>query len=93
MIIKNIIFDLDGTLIDSSAGVLESLNESFSSNKMIPIIPIESKIIGPPLREIFEKLTGINEPNQLNALTAAFKKNYDYFVIKTYMHIHSLNMY
>ena len=48
---KYIIFDLDGTLINSEKGIKKSLYDSFKKSKLKLDIPKEEIIIGPPLDE------------------------------------------
>jgi HAD superfamily hydrolase (TIGR01549 family) len=57
--IKNLIFDLDGTLIDSSKGVAEATNFALKSigEKPRPIEEI-SAFIGYPLEEMFASFSG-----------------------------------
>ena len=52
-IISNIIFDLDGTLIDSSTSILESFESAFSACNLEPIKPLNTDIIGLTLMETF----------------------------------------
>lgn len=82
MIIKNIkhnniIFDLDGTIIDSSKSIISSLNFSLNSNNIKPKIELNSFLIGPPLKNTFIKLTGISSDRILNKLILDFKTHYD----------------
>jgi len=75
--ITNIIFDLDGTLIDSSLGILESFSKTFASFELEPIKPLNSSIIGPPLMETLEMLSGISDNILLKELSEEFKFQYD----------------
>lgn len=77
MSLKNVIFDLDGTLIDSAPHILSSYSAALNSCGIDPIIQLESSIIGPPLRETLIKLTGVTDSDVLNALIAEFKSDYD----------------
>ena len=56
--IKNIIFDLDGTLIDSSDGVVEAVNYSLQQMGQ-PTQPPKAikRFIGYPLREMYKHFT------------------------------------
>ena len=49
--LKNLIFDLDGTLINSEEGIRKSLYSSFIKAKLKINVPKEEIIIGPPLDE------------------------------------------
>lgn len=74
---KHIIFDLDGTLIDSSSGILAALGDAFNTRGLSLWHPLTPGIIGPPLMETLAILAGTNEPTVLLPLTEAFKNNYD----------------
>lgn len=74
---KNIIFDLDGTLVDSSSAIIDALNHAFEVCNLEPSERIDKSIIGPPIREIIQKLM----PNSMEApafnLETEFKRYYD----------------
>ena len=74
---QNIIFDLDGTLIDSSRGVLSSLDQICLENNIEIERPILKKIIGPPLRETLLRLTKIDDERSIDHLLNCFKLEYD----------------
>ncbi len=68
--VRNIIFDLDGTLIDSSAGVAEAVNFALTSLGQKPrTIPEIARFIGYPLDEMFPVFTDA----PIDALKAAFQ--------------------
>ena len=73
----DIIFDLDGTLIESSAGILAAFESAFSVCGKIPTRALTSAIVGPPLMETLSDLTGTDDPAVLQPLAAAFKAHYD----------------
>jgi phosphoglycolate phosphatase len=73
----NVIFDLDGTLIDSSLGILSALSIAFDKCNIVPNIPIDSNLIGPPLDEMLNLLSGSNDQNILKELSDTFKECYD----------------
>lgn len=59
--IHNIIFDLDGTLLDTTDGVLESA--AYAAEKLrLPALPYETllKFVGPPIQNSFMKYYGCN---------------------------------
>ncbi len=70
---KHIIFDLDGTLVDSSPGVVEAVNYALTMAEQRPRTYQEiARFIGYPLEEMFEAFTGapserLNEAFQLQA--------------------------
>lgn len=75
--LKSVIFDLDGTLIDSAPSILSSYAAILRKTGITPQIALTPSIIGPPLGKTLELITGISDPNRLNELTTAFKTRYD----------------
>jgi len=77
MSFKNIILNLDGTLIDSAPGI------EFAAEKAIAnIISYGSninirKFIGPPIREVFKNALYLNDEEILDKLTKVFRRAYD----------------
>ena len=75
---KAILFDLDGTLVDSAPSILASLGSAFADCGLQPKAPLTSTLIGPPLRETLARLCGeAGDGATLDRLTAAFKHHYD----------------
>lgn len=72
-----IIFDLDGTLIDSAPGILVGFAGAFSACGLAPKHPLTADIIGPPLMETLAKVAGTSDPAVLQPLAEAFKAHYD----------------
>jgi phosphoglycolate phosphatase len=55
-----ILWDLDGTIINSSPGVFESFNHTFRTVGMPELTPAEMKpFMGPPLRVTFQEILGL----------------------------------
>lgn len=75
--LKNAIFDLDGTLIDSAPGILESFAAALKQHGVAARVPIDATLIGPPLQETLVKLSGLDDPARLQLLADAFKQRYD----------------
>ncbi|MEI7868320.1 MAG: HAD hydrolase-like protein [Candidatus Methylumidiphilus sp.] len=73
----HIIFDLDGTLIDSSPSILSSFSTTLLSHNIQPAKSLDSSLIGPPLRETLSKLTESDDSELLDRLSATFKSYYD----------------
>lgn len=73
----HVLFDLDGTLIDSAPAILASYREAFAAAGRAPVIPIDAGIVGPPLLETLELLTGSIDPALIAELAAHFKASYD----------------
>ena len=56
-----VLWDLDGTIINSSPGVFESFNHTFKTIGMPELTPAEMKpFMGPPLRTTFGQILGMN---------------------------------
>ena len=73
----HIIFDLDGTLIDSAPAILLSFREAFTQSGVAPVRPVDESIIGPPLTETLQLLAGTRDPALISRLGEAFKASYD----------------
>lgn len=76
-VMPTLIFDLDGTLIDSAPSILASLAKVLEEAGVAPRVPLDSGLIGPPLQETLSKLTGTQAPEILQAYVGAFKRHYD----------------
>jgi phosphoglycolate phosphatase len=78
MEIQNILFDLDGTLINSSRGIKYSIEKAFSS--VLPdftFSEISTSLIGPPVSEMFKQMVGNSYLHLIDDLTQEFRNNYD----------------
>lgn len=73
----HVLFDLDGTLIDSAPAIVASFRDAFASAGLTPTIAIDSSIIGPPLLETLELLSGNQDPKLIATLADHFKASYD----------------
>lgn len=74
--IRNILFDLDGTIIDSKEGILNSV--CYALGKMGREIPDKKELlcfIGPPLSHSFATFCGMNEEDAAKAVTF-YRENY-----------------
>jgi phosphoglycolate phosphatase len=74
---KVVIFDLDGTLVDSSEGILKALKDSFFNCRIQPRHEINTNIIGPPLMDTLRFLYGEANEKKLEMLYHEFIKCYD----------------
>lgn len=74
---ENIIFDLDGTLIDSAPAILSSLCSAFDEVGVVPARELVQSLVGPPLREIIEDLLDASQICYVDALEYHFKRIYD----------------
>jgi phosphoglycolate phosphatase len=73
----SVLFDLDGTLIDSATSILQCFHQVILDAGYQPNIPISKDLIGPPLHETLSKLCGEMDKNKLGKLTSKFMKLYD----------------
>jgi phosphoglycolate phosphatase len=73
----NIIFDLDGTLVDSLPGIEASARHAVG--KCLPGISLPQlrELIGPPIRTIFSRLWPERDRSEIDAIVAAFRQHYD----------------
>ena len=74
---SHILFDLDGTLIDSAPAILASFQAAFAASGVTPVRPISNDIIGPPLTETLQLLAGSTDATLIARLSEAFKASYD----------------
>lgn len=72
-----VIFDLDGTLIDSSPSILQCFGQALDDAGLKPLVPLADSLIGPPLRQTLIKLTGSTDDSLLDRLVDGFKSCYD----------------
>lgn len=75
--IKTIIFDLDGTLIDSSKSILAGFAGAFAAEGLSPVVALGPEIIGPPLKETLSILAGSSDGALVDRLAGHFKAHYD----------------
>lgn len=82
MKINTIIFDLDGTLIDSAPSIVSSIQFALNIYDIEPDIKLTSNLIGPPISEIIKSLLPKESKDKLTDLVNAFKQHYDDFGYK-----------
>lgn len=75
--LPTLIFDLDGTLIDSAKSILKSLNRVFEEAGTLPAVPLSDSLIGPPLQETLELLCGTSDEKIIKNLVVSFQDHYD----------------
>jgi phosphoglycolate phosphatase len=73
----HVLFDLDGTLIDSAPAILASYRDAFAAAGREAVVPIDASIVGPPLLETLQMLAGTTEAAVIDPLAAGFKASYD----------------
>jgi phosphoglycolate phosphatase len=72
-----ILFDLDGTLLDSLPGIEYSVKQAFVSCGLPEPQRSLRRLIGPPIRTIIAEVGGVRDPYILEKLEEAFRKSYD----------------
>jgi phosphoglycolate phosphatase len=72
-----LIFDLDGTLIDSAPSILASYQAVLRQHRVLPREPLGPHLIGPPLLPTLARITGVQDPVRLARWADAFKAHYD----------------
>ncbi len=75
--VTHVLFDLDGTLIDSAPAILASYQAAFAAAGLSPARPLDTSIIGPPLLETIAGLFPAASAAQHAQLAAGFKHSYD----------------
>ncbi len=73
----DILFDLDGTLIDSSPGILASFGRILAAHGLRPAVALDASLIGPPLATTLQRISGVSDEALLGLLAEAFKADYD----------------
>lgn len=82
MPLRHIVFDLDGTLIDSAPAILGTFASILEHAGIEPVRPLTQDIIGPPLPEIVASFVPAEKAALVPALIAAFKNQYDEYGYK-----------
>jgi phosphoglycolate phosphatase len=77
MPIRAVLFDLDGTLVDSLPGIEFSVDAALAACQLTPRSRTLRPLIGPPIRAIFSQLLPQAEAPQLSLLEQAFRRSYD----------------
>lgn len=72
-----LIFDLDGTLIDSSESILMALKKACELCEVRPVVPLGKNLVGPPLDEMLKLISGSKEAKTISCLRSKFIQYYD----------------
>jgi phosphoglycolate phosphatase len=72
-----ILFDLDGTLVDSLAGIEHSARKAFKACQVSFAVAGLRDLIGPPIRTILSRAGNVSDDKTLDALEREFRINYD----------------
>lgn len=74
---KNILFDLDGTLIDSAPGIEESFYQSYFKIYHVDCPQSITTLIGPPIDQVLTSVNGEANLDMINRFVNAFVEHYD----------------
>lgn len=77
MAVASIVFDFDGTLVDSARGILSTLARVLRRRNLQPRVELQRGIVGPPLKQTLQLVSGSQDPGLLQALAADFRQDYD----------------
>jgi len=75
--IDALVFDLDGTLVDSASGILATMASVVAEAGLTAKVDLGPQLIGPPLKTTLARITGLDDDGLLEALGQAFKRRYD----------------
>jgi phosphoglycolate phosphatase len=74
---RAIVFDLDGTLIDSTPGIARALGAAFASvGRSMPVSNLRA-VIGPPIKVIAKRLDPSLTDSDLAAIETVYRSEYD----------------
>ena len=74
---KNLFFDFDGTIADTSEGIIKSMHYAFDKLHLGELSDERMRtLIGPTLEEIFEILTGNSDEEFLREAVKTFRERY-----------------
>ena len=74
---KHVIFDLDGTLVDSSSDIVTSLEYAFEECGIKGLGKIQKSVVGPPLNEMIERIAPWLKSSDRARVVGYFKQYYD----------------
>lgn len=75
--IRHVIFDFDGTIVDSAPAILACFEGILAARGITPVVAIDNRVIGPPLPKTLALISGIECEATLQALATEFKARYD----------------
>jgi phosphoglycolate phosphatase len=74
---RSVIFDLDGTISDSSAGIFQSFNYALNKMNALELLRTDvNRYIGPPLKDSFSRLLGTSDDATLDNAVQFFREDY-----------------
>ncbi|HEX8333111.1 MAG TPA: HAD family hydrolase [Segetibacter sp.] len=77
MKVENVIFDFDGTVVDSYPGIIKAFNKAYTK-----VYGVENKVdlkphIGPPVQQILTSVNGETDTGRIEQFISSFKESYD----------------
>jgi phosphoglycolate phosphatase len=72
-----LIFDLDGTLVDSHPEIASTLRDAIAACGLAPIPPLPRSAVGPPLDALLERVLPGATPQERALVRASFVRLYD----------------
>lgn len=74
---RHLIFDFDGTLVDSAPAILDCLQAALAAHDIPRQTTLDVSLIGPPLHETLQRLSGNTDRAVLERLAQSFRQIYD----------------
>ena len=75
--VRHVIFDLDGTLVDSLPGIAFSVDAALAACGLPQAGVDQAPLIGPPVREILAAVSGATSRELLDWMERSFRASYD----------------
>jgi phosphoglycolate phosphatase len=73
----HVLFDFDGTLVDSAPAILTTFAQVLQAHGLQACCSIDDSLIGPPLRQTLQTLCGSSDVQLLDTLASSFRDIYD----------------
>ncbi len=76
--VKAVLFDLDGTLVDTLQSLCNAVNEVLKENGL-PVHPVSAyrQFVGNGARVLIERASGVDDSKEIDRLLSAFLEEYD----------------
>lgn len=74
---SHVLFDFDGTLVDSAPAILTTFAQVLQAYGLQGCRSIDDSLIGPPLRQTLQTLCGSSDAQLLDTLATSFRDIYD----------------
>src|SRR5574337_65641 len=76
-VITDILFDLDGTLVDSAGDIINCLSRAYTAFSPELTVQIDKSHIGPPLKDIIRLITPDIDSKGMEFIIQQFRTCYD----------------